>query len=1287
MNYKKEIRRMRWLAAMLMLVAAMVVPSVAWAENYDENGFGNESDPYKPAEQVSESHHPELKETYNGYYAIENAGQLYWFAQRVNSGNTDINAVLTTNITVNTGDVANCEGVKADGWRDWTPIGIDIGHPYTGTFDGNSKTISGLYFNSSSTYNVGLFGVSHGTIKNVTVDKSYFMGNDFVGGVCGWNRGGTIQKCYNKGIVIGNNSVGGVCGANEAYDNGTATITECYNTGNVRGSDVVGGVCGGNYATVQGAGNATATITGCKNEGNVSGNNTVGGVCGQNQAKVEGSGTGTATATIEDSYHTGTSNVSGEGNSIGGVCGWNNVTTTGSGTATASIAGCNNTSTGKVYGENSYTGGVCGKNVGGTIDGCYSKCKVKGEGYVGGVCGQNKSGSINNSYNEGNISIGSGNTNIGGVCGDNDGGTIDTCHNIGEVECSSGTNYVGGVCGQNKSGTINKCYNTGKISNQINNVGGVCGLNDGGTITGCYNTGAVWGQRYVGGVCGWNYVGTESVTTAATVTNCYNSGAVNGNENLTTGGVCGYNWASSGEAIISNCYNSGTVSNGGGGVCGTNNVNDNATAIIKNCYFDNTIFRGNAVSSPDGTIEKVEGKSTVQFKSGEVCYLLNGSRSVGTVEEPLMWYQKIGGEGTPDNYPVLDSGHGTVSVHTITLPASTPHGSIKVYIADNEELPATDNKIIVAQSLQVTIKAIPDVSETMGYATKTFTADGTDINSGQSVQLTQNITIAAAFALQWFKTEGVKYEVVELGGTKVNVTGGDDTISELTIPSTVTSPEDSQLEVVGIAAEAFKNHTSLTKVVLPSTLLSIGNNAFSSCSRLTEITFTGSEVPENVSNAFDSNFTGTIKVPAQYVEAYKDAFDNDLKNKVVPSQVTVTLSAISCGTIKIYYTDNSEEIPLENGVFKVDAGRQITIKAVPNSGYGFSWMKIDDVQQAGATLTTTLTDNITISASFYYIIPSVFMYDDVCYEKRWDANYWEEVTVRNLDYYYYNKYYTGDLELPEKVYYYGDYYKVTAINERAFSGSSELRSVVLPSAVNKIGSYAFEGCTGLEKLVVKSPSAATRAATTEPTVPTVDEHAFDDICETAVLYVPENWKEAFKAAPEWRKFFEVKEQREDGTVLAELTMTSTYGGTLAVGEIVSESDTRIVKVAEGSNVTVEVTPREGYMLTNLSYDGTDVMDQLVDGKLTLTGISGEKYITAVFGIDTGIGGTGASSQKVYVKDGRIVVDGVAAGEEIFIYNTAGQLLRREVANGERLEIPMTAGQMYVVKIGKKIVKI
>ena len=59
------------------------------------------------------------------YYEIANAGQLYWFAEKVNQtdgSGRSLNSKLTADITVNTGDVSGCGGTKAGGWRDWTPI-------------------------------------------------------------------------------------------------------------------------------------------------------------------------------------------------------------------------------------------------------------------------------------------------------------------------------------------------------------------------------------------------------------------------------------------------------------------------------------------------------------------------------------------------------------------------------------------------------------------------------------------------------------------------------------------------------------------------------------------------------------------------------------------------------------------------------------------------------------------------------------------------------------------------------------------------------------------------------------------------------------------------------------------------------------------------------------------------------------------------------------------------------------------------------------------------------------
>ena len=251
---------------------------------YDDNGFKQcshcEATQYQPATQNT-----------SGQYEICNAGQLYWFAQEVNGGNAGINAVLTANITVNSG-VLKTDGSIADdvsSFRSWTPIG-NSDNKYTGTFDGKGYTVSGLYFNDSSIDYVGFFGYSCGTIKNVGVVDSYFNGNDNIGGVCGQNYNGTITNSYNTGAVHGDYYVGGVCGMNHAEIDdaaATATISNCYNTGIVIGNWHVGGICGKNYATSNDEfGDIIANITNCFNTGKVNDGRgvNVGGVCGYNEA-------------------------------------------------------------------------------------------------------------------------------------------------------------------------------------------------------------------------------------------------------------------------------------------------------------------------------------------------------------------------------------------------------------------------------------------------------------------------------------------------------------------------------------------------------------------------------------------------------------------------------------------------------------------------------------------------------------------------------------------------------------------------------------------------------------------------------------------------------------------------------------------------------------------------------------------------------------------------------------------------------------------------------------------
>ncbi|MCQ2234932.1 MAG: hypothetical protein MJZ24_09370, partial [Paludibacteraceae bacterium] len=184
----------------------------ALGHDFSENGFCKHGDAYEPAIEVTAENADSLGldvNYYYGYYAIGNAGQLYWFASFVNdNGMTYASAVLTANIVVN--DTASWKSWndETEDLRTWMPI-----NGYEGVFDGNSHTIAGLY-HSSNDDAVGLFGLLNtGIIENTGVIASYIKGNKKVGGVCGEiPSGGIITNCYNTGTLNGWEKVGGVCG-------------------------------------------------------------------------------------------------------------------------------------------------------------------------------------------------------------------------------------------------------------------------------------------------------------------------------------------------------------------------------------------------------------------------------------------------------------------------------------------------------------------------------------------------------------------------------------------------------------------------------------------------------------------------------------------------------------------------------------------------------------------------------------------------------------------------------------------------------------------------------------------------------------------------------------------------------------------------------------------------------------------------------------------------------------------------------------------------------------------
>ena len=173
----------------------------------------------------------------------------------------------------------------------WDPIGRK-NFPFSGTFDGQGHTVSGLCTAGSGL--VGLFGyVGNATIERVAViNSTWYTGtkstvtDDAIGCIVCTANNSTITQCYNEANITGTNDVGGIVGKTT----GTSTVTNCYNLGTVAGTARVGGI----------AGTAVSIATSYTTTGNVAGSVTT----STNNIYVGSSKTTNTASAVADLYGT-----------------------------------------------------------------------------------------------------------------------------------------------------------------------------------------------------------------------------------------------------------------------------------------------------------------------------------------------------------------------------------------------------------------------------------------------------------------------------------------------------------------------------------------------------------------------------------------------------------------------------------------------------------------------------------------------------------------------------------------------------------------------------------------------------------------------------------------------------------------------------------------------------------------------------------------------------------------------------------------------------------------------
>lgn len=235
----------------------------------------------------------------DGVYLISTSDELMWFNKEAD---LKASAKLTADIRIN-------ESVNVDvgsSIYEWTPKGISSSKAYTGTFDGNGHTVSGLYINNKALSNTGFFGYvgAGGEVKNLTISDSIIMSSaNYVGAVAGDSKG-NITNCHTTSSVSvsGKGYIGGIVGELDS----NISVSKCSNLAKVAATgNYAGGIAGRVYS------NASEALTDSYNAGSVEGASFVGGITGSLYMG----------GTVEGVYSIGSVKASAEAGVAGGVVG------------------------------------------------------------------------------------------------------------------------------------------------------------------------------------------------------------------------------------------------------------------------------------------------------------------------------------------------------------------------------------------------------------------------------------------------------------------------------------------------------------------------------------------------------------------------------------------------------------------------------------------------------------------------------------------------------------------------------------------------------------------------------------------------------------------------------------------------------------------------------------------------------------------------------------------------------------------------------------------------------
>ena len=575
-------------------------------------------------------------------YRIHTAADLKYMADMVNSGGDFAYGKyfrLENDIDL------SVYGKDYDGGKGWAPIGTFV----NAVFDGNGKTITGLYINRSNENNIGLFSqVTASTIQNLFLegislhgDTDYLDGK--IGGLAAQVSGGsTISGCAAIGSVTGEGKSGSYCtgGLVGLLEQGS-TFNNCafYGTVSAKAKGVsepptsppnifVGGIAGRLYNG--------AAVTNCLCIADVSAegeNAYAGGIAGQVDAGSRiALSTALGTEVLADKAAGRiageiTAIASGDPNNKNYV--WSGMNVNGS-MVSGTVNNLNGEDTDAAAIQTLWTSGAL--KVWDTDIWTLALAKLP---VLTGLAGQN---STLPSHISGSYFTGAGTS-------EDDPYLIKTAADLAKLAelVNAGTapyangdiyyrlqndlelsDYASGE-GWTPIGTGSTKPFKGTFDGNDQTITGLVVNRPGTNYIGlfgylyieskvhnlCISDANIQGKDYVGGIAGYSW--------GAKVENCAISNSISGTASV--GGIVGY--ASSGT--IQNCYSTGSVTGTGNYVGGIIGYIEYDVTTVQNCYSDSSISGGNAVGGIAGYV--YQSKVQNCYSIGSVL----GARYVGGV--------------------------------------------------------------------------------------------------------------------------------------------------------------------------------------------------------------------------------------------------------------------------------------------------------------------------------------------------------------------------------------------------------------------------------------------------------------------------------------------------------------------------------------------------------------------------------------------------------------------------------------------------------------------------------